>query len=148
LGHTYTVVISCVSLVTALIAMTVVDLWGRKPLLLIGSTGMGICLFCLAVAVPHHFTPGLYLSILVAYNVFFAFSQGILVWVYLSELFPPGIRGAGQGYGSSVHWIATAILISVFPAMQHVLSDRTFYFFAMVMAIQVAVVWLWYPETR
>jgi len=148
LGHTYTVVISCVSLLTALIAMTVVDLWGRKPLLLIGSTGMGICLFCLAVAVPHHFAPGLYLSILVAYNVFFAFSQGILVWVYLSELFPPGIRGAGQGYGSSVHWIANAILVSVFPAMQHVLSDRTFYFFAMVMAIQVAVVWLWYPETR
>lgn len=148
LGHTYTVVISCVSLLITMIAMTAVDIWGRKPLLLVGSTGMAVCLFYLALSAPRHFAPGVYLSILIAYNVFFAFSQGILVWVYLSELFPPGIRGAGQGYGSSVHWIANAILISVFPAMQHALSDRAFYVFAVVMVVQIAVVWLWYPETR
>jgi SP family arabinose:H+ symporter-like MFS transporter len=148
LGHTYTVVISCIGLATTLIAMAAVDNWGRKPLLLIGSTGMGICLFTLAAAVPRHLAPGFYLSVLVAYNVFFAFSQGTVVWVYLSELFPPGIRGAGQGYGSSVHWITNAILISVFPAMQHSSSVRTFYVFALVMAIQIGVIWLWYPETR
>jgi MFS family permease len=95
LGHTYTVVISFISLATSLIAMAAVDNWGRKPLVLIGSTGMGVCLFSLAAAVPRHFAPGFYLSVLVAYNVFFAFSQGTVVWVYLSELFPPGIRGAG-----------------------------------------------------
>jgi MFS transporter, SP family, arabinose:H+ symporter len=148
LGHIYTIVIACVGLATTLIAMTAVDNWGRKPLLLIGSAGMGICLFSLAVAVPHRFAPSLYLSVLVAYNVFFAFSQGTVVWVYLSELFPPGIRGAGQGYGSSVHWITNAILVLVFPAFQHVSSVRTFYFFALVMAVQIGVVWFWYPETR
>jgi SP family arabinose:H+ symporter-like MFS transporter len=148
LGHTYTVVISCIGLITTLIAMTVVDHWGRKPLLLIGATGMGMCLFSLARAVPRHFAPSLYLAILVTYTVFFAFSQGTVVWVYLSELFPPGIRGAGQGYGSFVHWITNAILISVFPAVHYVSSARTFYFFAVVMAVQIGVVWLWYPETR
>ena len=148
LGHTYTVVISFISLATSLIAMAAVDNWGRKPLVLIGSTGMGVCLFSLAAAVPRHFAPGFYLSVLVAYNVFFAFSQGTVVWVYLSELFPPGIRGAGQGYGSSVHWITNAILVSVFPALQHASSVRTFYFFALVMAVQIGVVWIWYPETR
>ena len=116
LGHSYTVVISCIGLVTTVIAMSAVDHWGRKPLLLIGAAGMGVCLFSLAVAVPRHFAPALYLSILIVYNVFFAFSQGTVVWVYLSELFPPGIRGAGQGYGSSVHWITNAILVSVFPS--------------------------------
>jgi MFS transporter, SP family, arabinose:H+ symporter len=148
LGHTYTVAISCIGLATTLIAMAAVDKLGRKPLLLTGSAGMGMCLFSLAAAVPHHCVPAFYLSILVAYNVFFAFSQGTVVWVYLSELFPPGVRGAGQGYGSSVHWITNAILVSVFPAMQHFSSVRTFYFFALVMAIQIGVVWLWYPETR
>jgi MFS transporter, SP family, arabinose:H+ symporter len=148
LGHTYTVVISCIGLATTLIAMAAVDNWGRKPLLLIGSAGMGLCLLSLAAAVPRHFAPGFYLSVLVAYNVFFAFSQGTVVWVYLSELFPPGVRGAGQGYGSSVHWITNAILISVFPAVQHSSSVRIFYFFALVMAIQIGVIWLWYPETR
>lgn len=148
LGHTYTVVISCIGLATTLIAMAAVDNWGRKPLLLIGSTGMGMCLISLAAAVPRHFAPELYLSVLLAYNVFFAFSQGAVIWVYLSELFPPGIRGAGQGYGSTVHWVTNAILISVFPAMQHSSSVRTFYFFALFMVLQIGVVWLWYPETR
>jgi SP family arabinose:H+ symporter-like MFS transporter len=148
LGHTYTVVISCIGLATTVIAMAAVDKLGRKPLLLIGAAGMGMCLFSLAVAVPHHFVPAFYLSILVAYNFFFAFSQGTVVWVYLSELFPPGVRGAGQGYGSSVHWITNAILVSVFPAMQRSSSVQTFYFFALVMAFQIGVIWLWYPETR
>jgi Sugar (and other) transporter len=66
----------------------------------------------------------------------------------LSELFPPGIRGAGQGYGSSVHWITNAILVLVFPIMQHTSSVRIFYFFALMMAVQIGVVWYWYPETR
>jgi MFS transporter, SP family, arabinose:H+ symporter len=148
LGHTYTVLISCLGLATTLVAMTAVDKLGRKPLLLIGSIGMGMCLLSLAMTVPHHFAARLYLSILIAYNVFFAFSQGTVVWVYLSELFPPGIRGAGQGYGSSVHWITNAILVLVFPTIQHASTVRIFYIFALVMALQIGVVWRWYPETR
>jgi hypothetical protein len=68
--------------------------------------------------------------------------------VYLSELFPPGTRGKGQGYGSSVNWIANAILISIFPVMQHASSGRAFYFFSLTMVLQIGVVLLWYPETR
>ncbi len=148
IGHRYTILISCLSLATTLLGMAFVDKSGRKPLLLYGSAGMAVCLLGLGFSIPHHFAPQLYLSILVAYNAFFAFSQGTVVWVYLSELFPPGIRGAGQGYGSSMHWITNAILVSVFPVMQHGSSVRIFYFFALMMAVQIGVVWYWYPETR
>ncbi len=148
LGHTYTVLISCLSLATTLLGMATVDKLGRKPLLFFGSAGMALCLLSLGLAIPHHFAPLLYLYILVAYNAFFAFSQGTVVWVYLSELFPAGIRGVGQGYGSSVHWIANAILVSVFPMMQRASSVRTFYIFALMMVLQIGVIWLWYPETR
>ena len=147
-GHTYTVLISCLSLATTLLGMAFVDKSGRKLLLLLGSAGMAVCLLSLGVAIPRHFNPGIYLSIIVGYNAFFAFSQGTVVWVYLSELFPPGIRGAGQGYGSSVHWITNAILVSLFPILQHASSVRIFYFFALMMAFQIGVVWYWYPETR
>jgi MFS family permease len=68
--------------------MAFVDRLGRKPLLHLGSLGLAACLVTLAVAMPHHFISGIYLSILVAYNAFFAFSLGAVVWVYLSELFP------------------------------------------------------------
>jgi len=148
LGHTYTVLISTTGLAVTLIGMAFVDRLGRKPLLLWGSAGMAVCLLCLGLAIPHRLGPPFYLSILVAYNVFFAFSQGTVVWVYLSELFSPGTRGAGQGYGSSVNWIANAILVSVFPIIQHASSVRAFYFFSLTMVLQIGVVLLWYPETR
>jgi len=81
-------------------------------------------------------------------QLFFAFSQGTVVWVYVSELFPIGVCGAGQGYGSFVHWIANAMLVLVFPVVQHASSAWIFYVFAIFMAVQMAVIWLWYPETR
>ena len=148
LGHTYTVLISSTSLAMTVVGMAFVDKVGRKPLLLWGSAGMALCLLCLGVAIPHRLGPLFYLSILLAYHSFFAFSQGTVVWVYLSELFSPGTRGKGQGYGSSVNWIANAILISIFPVMQHASSGRAFYFFSLTMVLQIGVVLLWYPETR
>jgi MFS transporter, SP family, arabinose:H+ symporter len=148
LGHRFTVLISGLGLATTMLGMAFVDRLGRKPLLYFGSAGMAIGLLTLGLVIPHHFNPVVYLSILVAYNVFFAFSQGTVVWVYLSELFPPGLRGPGQGYGSTVHWIANAILISVFPRVQHAFSVRFFYIFAFMMVLQIVVIWVWYPETR
>jgi MFS family permease len=148
MGHRYTVLISGLSLVITMLGMALVDRLGRKPLLYLGSLGMAGCLVSLGLAIPHHSNPVIYLSILVAYNAFFAFSQGAVVWVYLSELFPPGLRGRGQGYGTTVHWIANAVLISVFPSIQHASSVRIFYIFAVMMLLQILVIWFWYPETR
>ncbi len=116
-------------------------------LLYLGSVGMAICLLTVGLAIPHCANPALYLFIFVCYNAFFAFSQGTVVWVYLSELFPVGLRDSGQGLGSTVHWISNAILISVFPSVQHASSDRIFYVFALMMALQIAVIYVWYPET-
>ena len=147
LGHSYTVLISGLSLATTLLGMAFVDRWGRKALLYLGSAGMAACLLTLGLTIPRHFYPLTYLSILVTYNAFFALSQGTVVWVYLSELFPPGLRGVGQGYGATVHWIANAILIAVFPTLQHTSSVSLFYIFALMMVLQIVVIWLWYPET-
>ena len=148
LGHTYTICISVVSLLMTVLGMTFIDKVGRKPLLVWGSAGMAICLLCLALAIPHRVSPPFYLTILLAYHSLFSLSQGPVVWVYLSELFPPGVRGKGQGYGSAVNWIANAILISIFPMMQHASPVLAFYLFSLMMVLQVAVVLLWYPETR
>ena len=57
LGHTYTVVISSIGVAMTLVGMAFVDKLGRKPLLVWGSAGMAVCLFCLALAIPHHLGP-------------------------------------------------------------------------------------------
>lgn len=148
LGHTYTVWISCLGLASTFIGLIFVDRAGRRPLLILGSIGMFACLTALAAAIPRQMQPAWYLAILAAYNLCFAFSQGTVVWVYLSELFPPAVRGAGQGYGATVHWIANAVLIWIFPVIEHALPSVSFYGLALLMLVQIAVVWLWYPETK
>ncbi len=148
LGHTYTVWISSLSLAFTFVGLSFVDRLGRKPLLILGSAGMFACLAALAAAIPLHMAAAGYLVIIAAYNLCFAFSQGTVVWVYLSELFPPAVRGAGQGYGATVHWVANAALIWLFPVVQHAAPAASFYGLAAMMAIQIVVVWLWYPETR
>jgi MFS transporter, SP family, arabinose:H+ symporter len=148
LGHTYTVWISSLSLAFTFVGVSFVDRLGRKPLLILGSAGMFACLAALAAAIPLHVEPVGYLLIIASYNLFFAFSQGTVVWVYLSELFPPAVRGAGQGYGATVHWVANAALIWLFPIVQHAAPAASFYGLAAMMAVQIVVVWLWYPETR
>ena len=42
--------------------------------------------------------------LLVGYIAFFAFSQGAVIWVYISEVFPNRVRAKGQSLGSSSHW--------------------------------------------
>ena len=148
LRHTYTVWISGLSLASTLLGLSFIDRLGRKPLLILGSAGMFACLTGLAMTIPLHMQPVWYLLILGAYNLCFSFSQGIVVWVYLSELFPLAVRGAGQGYGSSVHWITNAVLISVFPILEHASPTGTFYWLAVMMVVQIGVVLFWYPETR
>jgi MFS family permease len=68
LGHSYTVFISSFSLATTVLGMAFVDRVGRKPLLYLGSAGMAVCLLTLGLAIPRHFSPLTYLSLLVAYN--------------------------------------------------------------------------------
>jgi SP family arabinose:H+ symporter-like MFS transporter len=148
LSRHYAIVISGFNLAITVVSMQCVDRFGRKPLLLVGSLGMAICLFCLGESIPHHIQPIWYLILLVAYNGFFAFSQGTVVWIYLSELFPFGVRGRGQGYGATVHWIANAVLVLVFPLMKRTGPTQGFYLFAVMMILQMVVIVVWYPETK
>jgi SP family arabinose:H+ symporter-like MFS transporter len=148
LSHRYTVLISMFSLGITILSMRSVDKFGRRPVLLVGSLGLAACLAALGTCIPLHLRFFWYLIILVAYNGFFSFSQGTLVWIYLTELFPLGVRGAGQGYGTTVHWIANAILVLVFPAFQRAKPSLSFYFLSAMMIVQILAIFLWYPETK
>lgn len=148
LGHTLTIVISTLTLLVTVLSMACVDTLGRKPLIVLGSAGMAICLLGMGIMLPWHLAALLYVALLVAYNAFFALSQGTVVWVYLSELFPYGVRGSGQSYGTFIHWVANATLVSLFPLVEKTSQAAPFYFFALMMILQVAVALLWYPETN
>ena len=148
MSHWYGVAISGLNLVALLLGMMIVDRVGRRPLLMWGSAGMALCLFALAWALRSRTEAILYFGIFVAYNTFFACSQGAAAWVYLSEIFPFPVRGKGQGYGALIHWVSNASLIWLFPVMEHAMPQSSFVLFAFCMVLQVAVVSIWYPETK
>ena len=148
LSHSYGFLIACLNVLALLLGMLVVDKLGRKPLLIAGSAGMSLCLMAFTFALRHHAASVRYLVILVAYNTFFASSQGAVAWVYISEIFPFAVRGKGQAYGALVHWIANAGLLWIYPVLEHVAPQANFLVFAAMMILQILVVVLWYPETR
>jgi len=92
--------------------------------------------------------PQLLLWLLVGFIASFAFSQGAVIWVYLSEVFPNLVRAKGQSLGSFTHWFMNALISAVFPVMAARSGAVPFALFAAMMVVQFFVVLTLYPETK
>ena len=147
-GRKDAILMAAFSLLVTIIAVGIIDKVGRKPLLLAGAAGMGACLLALPAIRYMGWPAEAVIVVLLCYNVFFGFSQGAVVWVYLSELFPLPVRARGQSFGSTVHWVTNAIIIGSFPSIEKSLGGKAFVCLAAVMAIQFFVILLIYPETK
>lgn len=143
------VAIGATNLVFTLVAMTIIDRVGRRTLLLVGAAGTALALagVALVYSTPGH--EGLLLPLLIVFIGFFALSQGAVIWVYLSEIFPTAVRARGQALGSATHWIWAAALSFGFPVVAATTGQALpFWFFAGACVIQLLVVWRFFPETQ
>ena len=143
------VLIGIVNLGAVSAAMTIIDKIGRRPLLLIGSVGTTLCLTGVALSFQLNRGRGGLLWLLMGFIAFFSFSQGAVIWVYISEIFPNRVRAKGQSIGSFSHWFMNAVVSFLFPILAiRWGSAAPFYFFASMTTLQFFVVWRLYPETR
>ena len=137
------VILGVTNLIFTIIAMSVIDKVGRKSLLLFGQLGMVVVLGLFGYGLISGNITGYWLvGLLVTYIAFFAASQGVVVWVILSEMFPNIIRARGASMGSFANWIISASLNFFFPvvigffgttqAAQQLGMGYTFIFFAFV----------------
>ena len=147
-GDLQAVAIGATNLVFTLLAMTMIDKLGRKKLLLLGSVGMAICLTGVAAVFFTQRHQAYLVWLLVGYIAFFAFSQGAVIWVYISEVFPTKVRSKGQSLGSSSHWIMNTAIAFTFPQLAKSSGAYPFVFFAAMMVVQFFVVLIAYPETK
>ena len=148
-GDLQAVAVGAMNLLATFLAMTVIDRVGRKTLLLIGGAGMVLCLSGVAMVFFTQQHQKMLVWLLVAYIGFFAISQGAVIWVYISEVFPNRVRSKGQSLGSSTHWIMNAIIAFSFPVIaQRFGGAYPFVFFAVMMALMFFVVLFTYPETK
>jgi MFS transporter, SP family, arabinose:H+ symporter len=147
-GNLQAVAVGATNLLFTMIAMSVIDRLGRKTLLLVGSVGTAICLGGVATIFFTHQHQSLLLWLLIGYIAFFAFSQGAVIWVYLSEVFPNSVRAKGQSLGSFSHWFMNATISLIFPVVAASSGAYPFVLFSMMMVLQFFVVLFVYPETK
>jgi MFS transporter, SP family, arabinose:H+ symporter len=147
-GDLQAVVIGATNLIFTMIAMSVIDRIGRKTLLLVGSVGTAACLAGVAAIFLTHSHQNLLVWLLTGYIAFFAFSQGAVIWVFISEVFPNRVRAKGQSLGSFSHWFMNALISGIFPLVAASSGGYPFIFFAVMMVLQFFVVLTVYPETK
>ena len=154
-----TVITSVINVATTLIAIALIDKIGRKPLLLIGSTGMAITLLTMSVIfanatvgadVVPALPEGTDIIALIAANLFvvaFGMSWGPVVWVLLGEMFPNRIRAAALGLAAAGQWVANWLITVSFPELRSHLG-LAYGFYGLCAVLSGLFVWKWVMETK
>jgi MFS family permease len=150
-GDFQPVIVGVANVIAVTVALVTIDKIGRKKLLLIGSWGAAIPLaLCAYIAWTRNFIELFPISI-AAFILFFSFSQGAVIWVYISEVFPNKVRSKGQALGSFTHWGLCAIAAFVYPSIinsSEIGLAIPFFFGSIMMIIQFIVVWFFFIETK
>jgi SP family arabinose:H+ symporter-like MFS transporter len=142
------VAIGAANLAATLAGIALLDRLGRRTLMLIGSVGTALTLFGVALVMANHAPSVWLLPMLIVFIASFAVSQGAVIWVYLSEIFPIEVRARGQSLGSATHWIFNALITGTFPVIAAHSKSLPFVFFAIMMSLQFVAAFFLMPETR
>lgn len=140
-----------VNFIFTFVAVNFIDRYGRRTLMLVGSFGLIATLSIVAYAFySQNFLGYLVPVCLFVYIAFFAFSQGAVIWVFISEIFPTEVRASGQALGSFTHWLMATVIAFTFPYLTEKLlgGGNTFLLFAVMMVLQLIFVFRVMPETK
>ena len=140
--------IGVVNLIFTMLGLSLIDRYGRRVLMYIGSLGYIISLALVAVAFYRNSFAGMTIFIF-AFIASHAVGQGAVIWVFIGEIFPNEVRAAGQSFGCFTHWIFAAIITSVFPVLARQFGGAPiFAFFTGMMVLQLLFVMFLMPETK
>ena len=140
--------IGIVNLVFTVLGWSLIDRFGRRVLMYIGTAGYLTSLGLIAMA----FFNESYANVPVYTFVFIgahAIGQGSVIWVFISEIFPNAVRANGMAWGSLTHWVFATIIAFVFPYFADLFGGGpVFLFFFVMMIFQLLYVWKMMPETK
>ncbi|GAA3994674.1 sugar porter family MFS transporter [Streptomyces sp. NBC_01352] len=152
----YSFTTSIINIVGTVIAMIFVDRVGRRPLALIGSVGMVIGLALEAWAFSFDLVDGKlpatqgWIALIAAhvFVLFFALSWGVVVWVFLGEMFPNRIRAAALGVAAAAQWIANWAITASFPSLADWNLSFTYVIYTVFAALSIPFVLKYVKETK
>lgn len=150
------IIVGISMMIFTIVAIFTVEKFGRKPLLSLGTLGMGVCILIFSACMYYEIYGYFALAVLVGYIAFFSISQGPIVWVYLSELFPNKVRGVAISLAVFAQWLANYLVSQTFP----ILADENgslyndyngaapFWIFGFFCFVAVLFIWKLVPETK
>lgn len=147
-GMMQTVVMGIVNIVFTVVAILTVERFGRKPLLIIGSTGMAIGAFAVAACDVLGITGIAPVLSIIVYSAFFMMSWGPICWVLIAEIFPNTIRGQAVAIAVAFQWIFNFIVSSTFPALYEFSPFTAYGIYGVMCVISALFVWRMVPETK
>ena len=143
------------NLVFTFVGLYLIDRLGRKTLLLIGSFGYIISLAMVAYAFYTGASSTFLLVFLLLFIAAHAVGQGAVIWVFIAEIFPNKVRGLGQAFGASIHWVFAALITLIAPIfiddVDGIFKENPwpiFAFFGLMMTWQLIWVLTKVPETK
>ena len=140
--------VGLVNLIATIVGISLIDVKGRRALMLLGSVGLITSLGFVSRAFFVEKFTGVPIFIFL-FIASFAVSQGCVLWVFLSEIFPNSVRAKGQSLGSFTHWLCAALVAHFFPlAASKLGGGAVFAFFATAMCAQIVYVYFVMPETK
>jgi len=150
-----TIIVGTVNMAFTIVAIRTVDLLGRKPLMIVGASGMGVCMISLGLSAYFQKTELWVLLLILGFIASFALSVGPVTWVILSEIFPTRIRGRAMSIATVCLWTANWIVSQTFPMIDENrwLLDKfhhgfSFLLYGVMCLILVIFVWRVVPETK
>ena len=151
-----TVVMGVVNILFTLVAVFTVEKLGRKPLLIVGSIGMAIGAFGVAVTFGNESLSLVTMLSIMVYSASFMFSWGPICWVLIAEIFPNTIRGAAVAIAVAFQWIFNFIVRSTFVPMfnMHLQPGDdfghwfTYGLYGLICVGAALFVWRLVPETK
>lgn len=143
------VMIGITNLIFTFVGMAMVDKAGRKFLLLVGLAGMGISMMLVGFCMQSDMISAKWTLLwIMTYIASFAMSIGVVIWVYLSEIYPTRVRGQALSVATMVLWLGNVILTQLFPVMMERFGGGTFYIFSFICLLAFIFTWTMVKETK
>jgi SP family arabinose:H+ symporter-like MFS transporter len=140
--------IGLVNLVFTMVGLSLIDRYGRRLLMYIGSIGYIVSLALISQAFFRESYEGVTIFVFV-FIASHAIGQGAVIWVFLGEIFPNEVRASGQAFGGLTHWVFAAVIANVFPIIAAKFGGgQVFLFFTIMMVFQLLFVRFMMPETK
>ncbi len=143
------VITGTVNLIFCVLAMRMVDSWGRRKLMLLGS--IGLATVYLALGTSYFFElKGLAILVLVMVAIAtYAMTLAPITWVILSEIFPNSVRGTAMAIATTALWIACFVLTYTFPILNKLLkASGTFWLYGLICLAGFLFILKKLPETK